>query len=139
MSLMTFGKSRFYKDAEIELLRYCSIGTVVGGASKLFNYAVSQINPKNIVTYSDMGKGHGNVYTKLGFKFMKYAGLNALYAPIYHTGIAYKTQKASQEYQKNGKEFKSCKEYFNSKKWYRINDAGNKIWVWTNPNYNSEN
>ena len=139
VSLMTFGKSRFYKDAEIELLRYCSIGTVVGGASKLFNYAVSQINPKNIVTYSDMGKGHGNVYTKLGFKFMKYAGLNALYAPIYHTGIAYKTQKASQEYQKNGKEFKSCKEYFNSKKWYRINDAGNKIWVWTNPNYNSEN
>ena len=139
VSLMTFGKSRFHKDAEIELLRYCSLGTITGGASKLFNYAISKINPKSIITYSDMGKGHGNIYAKLGFKFIKYAGLNALYAPIYHTGIAYKTQKASHEYQKNGKAFKSCKEYFNSKKWYRINDAGNKILVWINPNYNSEN
>ena len=117
------------------------------GATPSYTIVISSTRaPGKIVTFlgnntisPDISKFTGNIYTKLGFKFMKYAGLNALYAPIYHTGIAYKTQKASQEYQKNGKEFKSCKEYFNSKKWYRINDAGNKIWVWTNPNYNSEN
>lgn len=32
-----------------------------------------------------------------------------------------------------------CSKYFNSKRWYRINDAGNKIWIWINPDYNSEN
>lgn len=130
VAVMTFGLSRFFKDADIELLRFCSKETVIGGASKLFKYAISVIDCNTIMTYSDMSKGHGNIYKILGFEFYKYAGLNALYAPEKPTGESLKTQEASRLFKEEGKGYKSCKEYFNSKKWYRINDAGNKIWLW---------
>lgn len=138
VSVMTFGKSRFQKDAEIELLRYCSKNTIVGGASKLFKYAIKNINCKSIMTYSDMSKGHGKLYEILGFRFYKYASLNGIYAPEKPTGEHLKTQEASREFKKNGEAFSTCKEYFNSKKWYRINDAGSKIWIWENHDYNTE-
>lgn len=138
VSVMTFGKCRFRKDAEIELLRYCSKNTVVGGASKLFKYAIKNMNCKSIMTYSDMGKGNGKLYQTLGFKFYGYASLNGIYAPEKPTGEHLKTQEASREFKRNGNGFNTCKEYFNSKKWYRINDAGSKIWIWENHNYNSE-
>lgn len=138
VSVMTFGKCRFRKDVEMELLRYCSKNTVVGGASKLFKYAIKNMNCKNIMTYSDMGKGNGKLYQTLNFKFCGYASLNGIYAPEKPTGEHLKTQEASREFKKNGDGFSTCKEYFNSKKWYRINDAGSKIWIWENHNYNSE-
>jgi hypothetical protein len=40
VAVMTFGPSRFDKNCEYELLRYCSKGTVVGGAGKLFKYFI---------------------------------------------------------------------------------------------------
>lgn len=138
VSVMTFGKCRFRKDAEFELLRYCSKCTVIGGASKLFKYAIKNMNCRSIMTYSDMSKGHGKLYEILGFKFCGYAALNGIYAPEKPTGEHLKTQEASREFRKNGNGFKTCKEYFNNKKWYRINDAGSKIWLWENHNYNSE-
>lgn len=140
VSVMSFSRARFNHQAEYELIRYAGGEiNVVGGASKLLKAFIREYNPKTILTYSDYGKGHGLVYQKIGFRFVGFAGLTALYAPLNKEGIAYKTQRASREYKKNGKDFKSCKEYFNSKKWYRINDANNKIWLWENTNYNSEN
>lgn len=139
VAVMTFGKSRFYRNAQYELLRYCSCETIVGGASKLFNGFIKEQNPKSIITYSDMSKGTGNLYSKLGFLFKGYAALNGIYAPERPTGEHLKTQEASREFRKHKGEFKTCKEYFNHKRWYRINDAGSKIWVWINSNYNSEN
>lgn len=140
VSLMSFGRARFNKNAKYELIRYAGSDiNVVGGASKLLKAFINDYNPNSILTYSDYAKSQGKVYSKIGFKFFGYAGLTALYAPLHKEGIAYKTQKASREYKKYGKGFKTCKEYFNSKHWYRINDAGNKIWIWENSSYNSEN
>lgn len=140
ISVMSFGRARFNKNAQYELIRYAgSDVNVVGGASKLLKAFIKDYNPDSILTYSDYAKSQGKVYSKIGFKFFGYAGLTALYAPLNKEGIAYKTQRASREYNKYGKEFNSCKEYFNSKHWYRINDAGNKIWIWKNSSCNSEN
>ena len=71
VSLMTFGKSRFNKSCEYELLRYCSHYNVVGGAEKLFKYFVDSYKPNSIVSYCDTSKFSGKVYDALGFKYIK--------------------------------------------------------------------
>ena len=71
VSLMTFGKSRFNKNCEYELLRYCASHNVIGGAEKLFKYFISNYKPKSIVSYCDTSKFSGKVYDVLGFKYIK--------------------------------------------------------------------
>ena len=71
VSLMTFGKSRFNKNCEYELLRYCSHYNVVGGAEKLFKYFVDNYKPISIISYCDTSKFSGKVYDVLGFKYIK--------------------------------------------------------------------
>lgn len=68
VSLMTFGKSRFNKNCEYELLRYCSHYNVVGGAEKLFKHFINEYKPSSIVSYCDTSKFSGKVYDMLGFK-----------------------------------------------------------------------
>lgn len=67
VSLMTFGKSRFNKNCEYELLRYCSHYNVVGGAEKLFKYFIDNYKPNSVVSYCDTSKFSGKVYDTLGF------------------------------------------------------------------------
>ena len=67
VSLMTFGKSRFNKNCEYELLRYCSHCNVTGGANKLFKYFVDSYKPESVVSYCDTSKFSGKVYDDLGF------------------------------------------------------------------------
>lgn len=71
VSLMTFGKSRYNKNYEYELIRYCSSKQIIGGAEKLFTYFVKTYNPKSIISYCDLSKFTGNVYPKLGFIYVK--------------------------------------------------------------------
>ena len=63
---MTFGKPR-YGLADYELLRYCSNGTVVGGASRLFKYFLKTYQPKSILSYADRCWSNGGLYRTLGF------------------------------------------------------------------------
>ena len=67
VSVMTFGKPRYNKSYQFELLRYCSSYNVVGGAEKLFHYFITQYNPTSIISYCDKSKFTGNVYKSLGF------------------------------------------------------------------------
>ena len=71
VSLMTFGKSRFNKNCEYELLRYCASHNVVGGAEKLFKYFIDNYKPSSIVSYCDTSKFSGKVYDTLSFEFIK--------------------------------------------------------------------
>lgn len=71
VSLMSFGKPRYNKKYEYELLRYCSSYNVIGGAEKLFKYFVRNYNPLNVISYCDNAKFKGNVYSKLGFVLSK--------------------------------------------------------------------
>jgi very-short-patch-repair endonuclease len=69
ISAMSFGKPRFSKKHEWEILRYATVGgmQVVGGASKLFKTFIADKKPKNVISYCDLRYGSGNVYTTLGF------------------------------------------------------------------------
>lgn len=54
---------------QYELLRLCTCSDylVVGGVERLFKYFVQNYQPKSVVSYCDVSKFNGNVYTKLDF------------------------------------------------------------------------
>lgn len=69
VEVMTFGKPRYNKNYEYELLRLCSTPrfNIIGGASKLLKCFETKVKPKSIISYCDLSKFNGNVYEKLGF------------------------------------------------------------------------
>ncbi len=76
VSVMTFGHIRSTigrnKDTAkdtVELVRFCNLinTSVVGGASKLFNYYIKNYYPNKIVSFSDRAHTRGNLYENLGF------------------------------------------------------------------------
>lgn len=80
-AIMTFGKPRFDTGYELELIRLCYKDNIVivGGAEKMFKYIITHYHPANIVTYCDISKFTGNVYTRLGFTVAK----NGITSPNY--------------------------------------------------------
>ena len=68
----TFGRSRFNKKAQWELLRLASLQNVavVGGADKLFKYFVANYlkDGEKIISYCQKRLGKGSVYSKMGFR-----------------------------------------------------------------------
>lgn len=71
VSIMTFGKPRYNKNYDYELIRYCSALNIAGGSEKLFKYFIKTYNPKSIISYCDKAKFNGNTYIKLGFKLIR--------------------------------------------------------------------
>jgi Zn finger protein HypA/HybF involved in hydrogenase expression len=69
VACMTFGKSRFRKDFDWELMRYCcQLNTVVvGGASKLFSYFKKNYDG-TIISFADRRFSNGGMYMRLGFQ-----------------------------------------------------------------------
>lgn len=69
IQIMTFGRPRYNKKYEWELLRLCTDYRykVTGGAEKLFNYFIKEYDPESIISYCDLSKFSGEVYGKLGF------------------------------------------------------------------------
>lgn len=69
VAVMTLGVSRFEKvgPKDYELIRYSSVGTVIGGFSKLLKYFISTVEPERIISYSDARWSVGGVYRGNGF------------------------------------------------------------------------
>ena len=68
VEVMTFGKPRYNRKFEWEILRLCALpGTsVVGGPSRLFSHFVKKCNPESVLSYCDRSKFTGNVYESIG-------------------------------------------------------------------------
>jgi hypothetical protein len=137
VSLMTFGNyrknlGRNSKDNCFELLRFCNKNytTVVGGASKLFNWFIKKYKPYEIISYSDIRWSVGNLYEKLGFKFIKNTKPNYFYTDgslKRHNRFKYrKNVLIKLGYDKSLSE----KEITNEIGLYRVYDCGNKLYVY---------
>lgn len=134
VSLMTFGKSRFNKKVEYELLRYVNIinYTVMGGASKLFTFFTKTYKAKSIISYSDMSFNSGSLYKTLGFNWSHCS------APAYCYTKNYTQLESRVKFQKH--KLKLLLEIFDSElsEWDnmqlngydRIWDCGNDVWLW---------
>ena len=80
-SIMTFGKSRFDKNIEYELLRFCNLRyhNVRGAASKLMSGFEKYYKPKSIISYANRDWSQGNLYRAIGFKYSHIAEPNYFY------------------------------------------------------------
>ena len=80
-SMMTFGKSRFDKNIEYELLRFCNLRyhNVRGAASKLMAHFERVYKPDSIVSYANRDWSQGNLYKAIGFEYTHTAEPNYFY------------------------------------------------------------
>jgi hypothetical protein len=127
VSLMSFRKtSRFDKSSDWELMRFSNeLNTVViGGASKLFSYFINNYKYKQIVSYSDRRYFNGEIYNKLGFKFVGFTPVS-----YYYIVNKYKDLKHRMSFQKH-KLFKLLKEYRSDlSEWENMKNNGyDRIW-----------
>ena len=76
IELMTFGKPRYNKNYEYELLRLCTHKDykVVGGSERLFKHFLKESCPKSIISYCDNSKFSGDVYERLGMDLINTSG-----------------------------------------------------------------
>jgi predicted DNA-binding protein YlxM (UPF0122 family) len=135
VAVQTFGKSRFNRKYEYELLRYCNkLNTsVIGGASKLLKYFIRNFNPKSIVSYSDIRWNSGKLYKNLGFNFVGTSNPNYFYFKI---NSPHKVLLSRQQFQKHKLKSilpifdKSLSEWENMRNngFDRIWDCGNIVW-----------
>lgn len=70
VQIACFGKPRYNSKYQWELLRLCSLNGyhVAGGASKLMKYFVTHVHPESVISYCDVSKFAGKVYTNMGFQ-----------------------------------------------------------------------
>lgn len=131
VAVMTFGKPRFSRQYDWELIRYATLSgtTVVGGASKLLKQFRTQ-NPGTLVSYADRRWSQGNLYQKLGFKHSHDSGPNYFYV----VGNQRQTRNAWQKHKLKGKlelfdENLTEVENMKQNGYYRIFDCGNSVWT----------
>ena len=130
VSIMTFGCLRRNLNAKniegyFELLRFCNKlnTTVVGGASKLLKYFIKEVHPKSIISYADKRWSDGNLYKKLGFKYVHDSKPNYFYVINNHRENRFKYRKSELVKKYNCSEKMSEHEFCNIQGWYRIYDC----------------
>jgi hypothetical protein len=139
VAVMTFGKSRFNKQYQYELIRYAIKRNynVVGGASKLFKHFIKQYKPTSIISYSDKRWNTGNVYSTIGFEFSHDTKPNYFYFKNNEIQL-YSRQHFQKHKLVNKLEIFNplVSEWDNMKlnKYNRIWDCGNSVWLWTSNN-----
>lgn len=131
VAVMTFGKPRFDKKCEWELVRYCSLKdtSVVGGSSKLFKAFLKLHNPKSILSYSHISKTRGGMYKELGFNLEKISSPDYVWNNTEDTFTRYQCQK----HKLNALGYEgSEREIMDELGFFRIFGCGNKVWIWNN-------
>lgn len=129
VSVMTFGKRKITKgNAEMEIIRYCTKNgiKIIGGASKLLSHFLKDTKCKKLKTYSDNSISDGNVYKKLGFKFIKETKWNYWYLDCKNKSkLLHRSNFMRHKLNTNLTE----KEEMYNRGYRRYYDAGNKIFL----------
>jgi len=135
--VMTFGKCRYSKHAQYELLRLASkIGySVVGGAEKLWKYFQEHYQPLSVISYCDTRLFSGSVYEKLGFQKVS-TTIGMCFTDGQHrwNRSAFMKHKCVAKLKEQGIEVPSgrtgvqiCEEFFGV---HPIWDRGQDTWLW---------
>lgn len=143
VSVMTFGSLRknlgaSHKDGYFELLRFCNKlnTTVVGGAGRLFVYFIKNHTPVEILSYADRRWSQGDLYEKLGFKFIDNTKPNYFYIDgkkqVRINRFNLRKNILVEQY--NCPEDMTEVEFCNSIGFYQVFDCGNKKYIWKKEN-----
>lgn len=133
VGLMSFGKPRFSAKYQAELLRLAfKLNTiVVGGANKMFKYACDAANFTSVISYCDLSKFSGKVYTDLGFINDGITEPNYVWWQIGCNIIPrYRTTKQSLIDKGYGKYGSTETEIMHNLGYVRIYNCGNARYIW---------
>lgn len=135
VSIMTFGKSRFDKNIEWELVRYANAldTSIVGGFQKLFKHFIKTYHPNSIVSYADKRYSIGDIYRKVGMVEIKNDAVNYYYFNK-REGVRYSRHQFQKHKMKNRlpifDETMSEVDNMRLNGFNRIYDCGNYKFVW---------
>ena len=133
VSIMTFGKSRYNKNYQYELTRFCNkkYTNVVGGASKLFTYFIKTYNPESIISYADRRISMGTMYDRLGMKLIRKTMPNYYYFKYHklHSRIMFQKHKLESKLKIFDSSLSEAQNMFNNG-YRRIWDCGNLVYEW---------
>lgn len=131
VSLICFGKSRYNKNYEWEIIRFCNKleTNIVGGFSKLLKHFRENFSG-SIISYADKRYSSGNLYKQTGFKELPDSSPNYWY--IRGNKILSRISCQKHKLKSFLQEFDpalSESENMALNGWYRIWDCGNKVAV----------
>jgi len=135
VAVMTFANINVAKGGKSspdiwELNRFCVVSntTVIGGASKMFSAALTELDPRSVISYSDLRWNTGKLYQQLGFNYQHHTPPNYWY-------INWKKCSRMHRFgfRKNSDDDQSLTEWENRQQQglNRIWDCGNIKWIWT--------
>lgn len=134
VQIMTFGKPRYNKNYQWELLRLCTkFGYyVVGGAERLFKHFVRECNPESVISYCDMSKFSGNVYSRLGFNLLNQNKPQKIWSKnsIKITDSLLRQRGYDQLFKTNYGKGTSNEQLMIDNDWLPIYDCGQNTYLW---------
>jgi hypothetical protein len=132
VQLLSFGKPRFSKKYQWEIIRSCSKSghIVMGGLEKLWSRFIRDNEVMNVITYSDARFFTGESYTKLGFVYHNHSNSGYVWSNGVQRVSRYKTQRR--------KLIENCNDInitesqlMKNKGFHKILDAGNHVYIAT--------
>ncbi|MEM2159554.1 MAG: hypothetical protein QXN55_01215 [Candidatus Nitrosotenuis sp.] len=140
VSVMTFGKPRFSKKYDWEIIRFANKldHLVIGAASKLFSHFVKENSNTTIMSYSDRRWGNGGVYEKMGMQHVGKTLPNYWWVKNNKRLSRYETRLDDLPKILGPAFDKMQSEDFNMRAngWFKIEDLGNDIFVYWPKNLN---
>lgn len=134
IQVMTFGKPRYNKNYEWELLRLCTKFEykVIGGSEKLFKYFIDNFKPESIISYCDLSKFIGSVYEKLGFSLIKISNPSCHWSKnnLMITNNLLNQRGYDQLFGTNYGKGTSNKDLMIENGWKEVYDCGQASYVW---------
>lgn len=136
VQLMTFGKPRYNKNYQYELLRLCSKSgySIIGGAEKLFKHFIKNYSPESIISYCDKSKFTGEVYRKLDMKLIKETGPTIIWSKKNEiiTSNLLNQYGFDKLFNTNYGKGTSNKELMIQHGWLPVYDCGQMVFEWKN-------
>lgn len=135
LGIMTFGTPRFNNNYQYELIRLCYKHNViiVGGAERLFKHFLKKYAPKSIISYCNIAKFSGEVYTRLGFKtYNKLTEPNYVWVSQDSLCVLsrYGTMKSKLLKLNLGNEDETEDSIMNNLGYFKVYDSGNLKFIW---------
>lgn len=123
------GRRKSDTDSTYELVRYASTGNVVGGASKLLKYFIKTYSPTLIRTYSDNMWNSGNMYSAIGFTYVKETKPGYWYVKKNTDKMLHRSNFTKKKLIEQGHPAELTeKDIMSNLNYYKIWDCGHKIW-----------
>lgn len=132
VACMSFAKPRFDTECDIELTRFASKESVVGGFSRLLKTFIKE-NPecKSILSYADRRWSEGEVYQTNGFEFQGFTKPNYAWYKNLKKISRYESQRhrLSELFNREFDDTMTEDSIMRSQGFWKVYDAGNSRWV----------